>query len=261
MAMTQETVLEALQSHAAALADALGSVEAHAPVGPDQKKTVLDLVNRITADQRAWVGLLDDSPRAADAPEQAETMPTATQALRQASAELVQALRDSPLDRLVGAGEAAMSVADITRSCVHQLFLHRLDIERAGGDGVVLDALWCADGVDAALSAASRVPDDAAVEVEDRLVRVVASDVGVTWIAAMTHVTARHDGRRHARQGVRVAEHDPADGSVRPAAILTGSAQDLLCLAHGRPTLESPQRAGDARLLEEFVSVLTTHRP
>lgn len=262
-------LVQALEANSARIADVLAPISHTTPVPTCPEWTAGDLLHHLAAGQHYWSRMLEEgvtTQAEADAVDACVAADSdAVEQVRSATRAVCSALRRRSPEAQVWTWSTRPddhTVGFVARRLAHEAHVHRIDAELTaapdGGARTPVDPLLAADGVDEALRVfAAATPPEADVEVEDgRVIRVVASDVGLTWLVTMTRVGVVEDGRPRARQGIYVADHDPADGTVRPAAILTASAEDLMCRFWGRPTSGEPQRAGDLRLLEEFASVL-----
>lgn len=141
--------------------------------------------------------------------------------------------------------------------------MHRLDAELTvapdGSARTPIDAALAADGVDEALRVVlSAAPPWATITPQaGRTVRVVATDTGDTWLVTLARRTGSDpEGREHDDPTIYVAGQDPVDGTVHPAGILSGTAEDLYCRLWRRPVLTEPQRAGDQALVAELEGAL-----
>lgn len=244
-----------------ALTDAPG--DARVPTCPEW--TADDLLQHLGEVQHFWALIVSTDAVTGEDVAALTPLPRATaraalmEAVAGARGRLVEALTDTDPGRAVWTwAPHDRTVGFVQRRQAHEACIHRLDAElTAAPDGSArtpIDPLLAADGVDEVLRMLSDlVAPDAQVEVEEgRVVRIAASDTGTTWLATMTRVTITEDDRPKSRQGIVVADTDPADGTVRPAAILSGTAEDLDCLLWGRPNLGEIHRTGDATLLQEF---------
>lgn len=262
--------LDALAGDSARFVEVLAEVPAgtRVPTCPDWD--VDDLLDHLAQVQSFWARIVagpltDDAQVQALEPwQRAADRAGLLDAARSATADLLHALRDtspetpawtwSPHDRTVGF---------TFRRQAHEALVHRLDAElTAAPDGSArtpIDPMLADDGVDEVLRLAADHPP-AWAEVtreESRMLRVVASDTGRTWLVTMTRLRGTDDaGTDRDRPGIHVADVDPADGTVRPSAILTGAAEDLDGAFWGRPTVGDLQRTGDTTLLAEFEGVL-----
>lgn len=131
----------------------------------------------------------------------------------------------------------------------HEAAMRRLDAElTAAPDGsarTMLEPMLATDAVSDMLGLVTAATPDPATGSTARgsgLLRIVASDTGTTWLVTVDAAAG----------AVEVAETDPADGTVRPDAIYTGTAEDLLCTFWKRPALTAPHSAGDPNLVATF---------
>lgn len=263
--------LELVASDATRFAEVLAAtpVDARVPTCPDwQADDLLHHVGQVhhfwalvvstRASTREEVDALTPLPRADDREALLESVAGARD-------RLLAALAEAPADDEVWTWmPSEHHVGFVQRRQAHEACIHRLDAELTaapdGSERTPLDPMLAADGVDEVLHlVAGALPPGADVDPdEDRRLRVVASDSGDTWLVTMTRVAVTEDGRPKASQGIAVAAADPADGTVRPAAILSGTAEDLDCTLWNRPALGDLQRTGDLRLIEEFVATVRT---
>lgn len=265
--------LAAVAADAARFVDVLATVPdgTRVPTCPDWN--VEDLLHHLGQVHHFWAlvittGVRDDAEAEALTPlPRPDDRQTLLDVVRGASGRLLDALDSTPADAEAWTwAPDDHTVGFIQRRQAHEACIHRLDAElTAAPDGsarTAINPMLATDGVDEALRLiGAAVPPEATVEPEeDRLVRVVASDTGTTWLATMTRVVVRQDGRPRASQGISVADVDPADGTVRPVAILSGTAEDLDCSFWGRPTLGDLHRTGDLTLLAEFEATFS-NRP
>lgn len=271
--LSPQTYIEHLQADAARCLDALAEAGPDARVPTCPRWTGDDLLDHLREVHWRWGRIVADNitdsagARALQAPPRPAEHDDLVAAAREATAALVATLRDAPADRPAWSWTGDRTVAFTQRRQAHEACIHRLDAELTlapdGSARTPVDALLAADGIDEALrvfvascpSWAVRTPQ------EGRTLRIVATDTGTTWLVTVARLTGiDRRGREHDRASVIVAGDDHADGHVRPAAILSGPAEDLQAWLWGRPTRSDLHRTGDSTLLGEFEGIVTATR-
>ncbi|GAB46988.1 maleylpyruvate isomerase N-terminal domain-containing protein [Mobilicoccus pelagius] len=266
-----ETYLAAIDADSARVVEALSGVDPAAGVPTCPGWTTVDLARHLAEVQHGWAGIVQAGVTDADearALHERSTLPESTDLpgtldlLRDATTELLAAIRGRPTDAPVWTWSREQTAGFVLRRQAHEACVHRLDAElTAAPDGsarTLVDPLLAADGVDEVLRlvadhgpmptpGGTTSPGSGEGAEPAPLVRIVASDTGATWIVAVDVANGT----------LEVADADPADGTVRPRAILTGTAEDLLCTFWGRPAVTDPHRVGDLLLLGELDRVLT----
>lgn len=260
-------------------ADSTRFVEALEQVPPDSSVptcpgwSAADLLDHLRQVQWRWGrvvadGLTDSgAARALQAPPRPEAYDELLAAARATATDLASTLRDAPPDRPAYSWTADRTAGFTQRRQAHEACIHRLDAELVlAPDGSAItpvDALLAADGVDEALRVfVAACPSWADVTpTPGRTLRVVATDTGTTWLVTLARLTGTDKrGREHDRASVVVAGDDHADGHVRPAAIVSGPAEDLQAWLWGRPTRADLHRTGDPAVLGEFDGVVAATR-
>lgn len=260
--LSPERYLAALEADSARVVDALTGVDATAAVPTCPGWRAVDLADHLVTVQHGWALLVREGVTDADAAQglrersparEAEGLPATLDLLRDATGELLVTLgARTPQDR-VWTWASEHTVGFVLRRQAHEACVHRLDAEfTAAPDGsarTLVDPMLAADGVDEILRlVAEFTPSVDQDDPAGRTVRVVASDTGTTWLVTLDPDAGALD----------VAAADPADGTVRPRAILTGTAEDLLCAFWGRPPVTDLHRVGDLLLLGELDRLLAT---
>lgn len=185
-------------------------------------------------------------------------------AARSAGDRLADTLSSLPPQTSRWTWSSDRSVAFTIRRQTHEATMHRLDAElTAAPDGSLrtpIDAMLAADGVDEILRVmyGGCPPWGTVTRIEDKTLRIVATDAGTTWLVSLARFTGTDpDGTEHDDPGIWIAPHDPGDGTVHPTAILTGAAEDLYCRLWRRPVITELRRTGDLPLLGEFEGIVS----
>lgn len=278
MAGQQQTRLEddryvaLIAADSARFVEVLTPVAAQARVPPCPEWTANDLAFHLCVVQRFWAGvvagpLLDveaaGSQPSPDRPASHDALLAATAA---ASAALIEALQASESAAPAWSWSAEQRAGFTFRRQAHEACIHRVDAElTAAPDGSArspIDAMLATDGVDEALRIMhAERPDWAAFTPDDgRMLRLVATDTAATWLVSVGRLTGTDPdtGDEVDEVAIAVADADPADGTVRPRAILTGAAEDLYCHLWARPTVGDLHRNGDLVLVAEFEAFLSS---
>lgn len=265
--LTPDRYLEAIESNSARFAEALTDIPGDARVPTCPAWNTDELIHHLAVVQHFWGGVVRegltekdqvDALRERDPLPDAESHEALLELLRDATARLVDALRDRSPNEPVWSWSPEQTAGFVLRRQAHEACIHRIDAElTAAPDGsarTLVDPMLAADGVDEVLRliatfcpAASGAPENGRDE-DTRRLRVVASDTGTTWLVTVGPNAS----------GIDVAEHDPADGTVRPSAIVTGTAEDLVCTFWGRPPIGAIHRTGDLVLVAELERVLAS---
>lgn len=266
---TDETYLSALGSDSARFADVLEAAPVGAAVptcpGWDADALLAHLLTVQTFWQRVIADALttDEQVIALGEPSIPTRRAALVEAMRAASGRLVDTLAATPADAPRWSWSAEQTAGFTTRRQAHEACMHRLDAELTvapdGSARTPIDAALAADGVDEALRVVlSAAPPWATITPQaGRTVRVVATDTGDTWLVTLARRTGSDpEGREHDDPTIYVAGQDPVDGTVHPAGILSGTAEDLYCRLWRRPVLTEPQRAGDQALVAELEGAL-----
>ncbi|WP_312721140.1 maleylpyruvate isomerase N-terminal domain-containing protein [Mobilicoccus sp.] len=256
--------LAAIEADSARVVQALSDVEESAAVPTCPGWTALDLARHLAEVQHAWAGNVREGVttptqaedlRVADPLPEADGLDATLALLSEATGELLGALRGRSPEQPAWSWASDQTIGFVLRRQAHEACVHRLDAElTAAPDGsarTLVDAMLAADGVDELLHlVAEFTPAASHEDPAGRPVRVVASDTGTTWLVTVDAGAGAID----------VATADPADGTVRPQAILTGTGEDLLCAFWGRPPVSDLHRVGHPLLIAELESILTRAR-
>ena len=262
--LTPQRYRDGLRHDASRFVEVLSGVEEGTVVPTCPGWSARHLAEHLAGVQHAWArivreGVVDEDAarelRAHDALPEVASLEEALARCRETTAELLDALGDRAPEDPAWTGSTERTVGSVLRAQAHEACVHRLDAELTaapdGGSRTLVDPLLAADGVDDLLHLrATATPQVSPTARTDRTVRVVASDTGTTWLVTVAPEEV----------GLDVAEADPADGTVRPRAILTGTAEDVLCAFWGRPPVTDLHRVGDLTLLTDLDRVLA-HRP
>ena len=129
----------------------------------------------------------------------------------------------------------------IVRRAAHELAVHRVDAELAGGTQSPVEAALAADGIDEILVIVDRwqIEGDRAGYGDGERLHLRAVDVDRDWRLVL------------APGGMEVVDGGPADLRVEAAA------SDLEMLLYGRPALGSVVRTGDEAVLAAWTRVFT----
>jgi len=199
---------------------------------------------------------LQGPPRAEDRPERPASRTELSSFYAAVSAELVSALGSvAPQDR-VWTWSGDHSVAFVRRRQAHEALIHRIDAELTIGSRTPMDAQLSDDGIDEALRVMyGRVPDWATFfPIDAGVIRLHARDTASTWLVSPGRLTGTDPDDGTAVDGACLDVVD--DTGANADAMLSGSAADLDCWLWRRPTIETLERAGDHRLLDQLEAVI-----
>lgn len=173
-----------------------------------------------------------DAPRPTRPAADAELLPR----LRSGAAKLVEALRSADPDEPVWTWAARKDAGWVVRHQVQEAAVHRWDAEQAAGRDVPLHPAAAADGVDEFLQISTPFPVEGAEPLGGRL-QLMAVDVGLAW-------TIEEDA------GGAVRCERTAAGDA--AAVVRGSASDLLLYLYRRRPATALETTGDIGVAERF---------
>lgn len=266
---SEEAALAHIEADSARFYDVLAAVPPGTRVPSCPAWDTDDLIAHLRGVQVFWQRVVAER---LTEPEQVEALgepdrPEGREALlaagREAAAALVATLRDTPPDTRVWTWSSEQSAGFVRRRQMHEACIHRVDAElTAAPDGSArtpIDALLATDGVDEALRVmyGGCPPWGTQTPEEGRIVRVAATDTGTSWLLTPARFTGTApDGIQHDEPDV-VVDTDPGDGTVRPKAILSGTAEDLYTWLWHRPHLGELHRAGDVALVSEVEATLS----
>jgi uncharacterized protein (TIGR03083 family) len=201
--------------------------------------SVADLVWHLLEVQQFWgtivAGRVRDPagiPRPDRPTDDAELLPP----LRSATARLVEALRLADPDEPVWTWAARKDAGWVARHQVQEAAVHRWDAEQAAGRDVPLHPTAAADGVDEFLQISTPFPVEGAEPLGGRL-QLMAVDVGLAWSI-----------EEDAGGAVRCERTAAGDA----AAVVSGSASDLLLYLYRRRPTTALEVAGDVDVAERF---------
>ncbi len=268
--LTEDAYLRHLRSDSERLTEVLApaSPDARVPTCPGWSAD--DLLAHVLTVQSFWERVVADDlttheqVAALVAPDRPNGHEGLVDAVRESSDRLVAALGAVAPDAPRWSWAPEQTAGFTTRRQAHEACIHRLDAElTAAPDGSSrspIDSALAADGIDEVLRVmfAATPPWATTTPIAGRTVRVVATDTGSTWLVTIARRTGVDpQGVDRDDPGIYVAGDDPADGTVHPVGILSGSAEDLYCRLWGRPVLTEPQRAGDLTLVAELEGILS----
>ena len=228
-----------------------------------------DLLAHLLQVQSFWWRVVAEDIRTDEAAEaltpaaRSDSRPALLHAVRDTGERLADVLESLPASTPRWTWSAEQTVGFTIRRQAHEATIHWLDAElTAAPDGSLrtpIDAALAADGIDEALRImfGGCPPWGTITPIEGRMLRIVATDTGTTWLVSLARFTGVDpDGVAHDEPDIHVAAHDPGDGTVHPTAILTAAAEDLDCWLWHRPTITPPRRTGDLGLIAEFEGIV-----
>lgn len=265
--LSAERYRDTITTESARLRDALKKIEpdAHVPTCPEWNAD--DLLFHLYEEQVFWREVFTRQVREdADAaeiepPEQPEMRSELFTLAEAATAGLVEELqRHEPTER-AWSWANDQSAGFIARRQAHEAVIHRIDAEVAstpanGSSPVEVDL--AEDGVDEVLRVhLGDVPQGVtATPRRESGVRIVATDTGATWMAAIAHLSGTGaDGTEYDETSLLVSEQDTPDGRDSPVGVFSATAEDLYRWFWQRPTLTEPKRGGDVVTVAEFERV------
>jgi len=254
--------LDHLTRESARFAQALSDVppEVSVPTCPDWNAD--DLLWHLGEVQWFWGTIVREALRD---PSQAEELkperPTDRERLvafyERASRDLSDILAAKTPDTTAWTWSTEQTVGFIRRRQAHEALIHRIDAELTAGNRTHMDASLSADGVDEALRIMyGGVPPWGSFTPEEaRIVRLLATDTGDSWVVALGRFTGvdPDDQTSYDEPDIGVAD---VDGGEPAAATVSGTAADLDCWLWHRPTIEHVERSGEAEVLRDFESTI-----
>jgi uncharacterized protein (TIGR03083 family) len=229
-----------------ALADAAeGRLAEPVPTCPGW--SVADLLWHLQEVQRFWAAVVagrvqdpTEGPEAVRPADDAELVP----GLRSGVAQIVSALRSAGPHEPCWTWSSRKDAGFVVRHQVHEAAVHRWDCEHAAGRETPLDPAAAADGVEEFLRVSTPFPLEDAAPLGGRL-ELVATDVGLRWAVEEDDAGVAHWRRLTA----------PATDA---AAVLRGSAADLLLYLYKRRRAGELDVTGDRDVAERFAQRTST---
>jgi uncharacterized protein (TIGR03083 family) len=231
--------------------------DARVPTCPDWDAD--DLLWHLAGVQWFWATVVAERLQAVDhleEPSRPDSREGLVRVVEEQSARLHRELAAADPRDAVYTWAADRSVGFIRRRQAHEAMIHRLDAELVTGDLTPLDTELASDGVLEALDVMfGGCPPWGAFTPSGDQVLVHVTDTGLEVPVALGRFTGTDpdDGTSYDEEDISVSA---ADGSVDPAGVVRGTAQDLDAWLWHRRDDSGLVVEGDRAVLDRFLAVL-----
>jgi uncharacterized protein (TIGR03083 family) len=170
---------------------------------------------------------------------------------QRANRTLIEALRSTPPQTPTWTWAPEQSVGFILRRQAHEALIHRLDAELTAGSRTSLPAQLAADGVSEALTVIYGEPPPWSefTPAPGAVIQFDSIDTLDSWLVTAGHFTGTSptSGKHY-----EMACLDTAPPGSEPAAVVTGTAEDLDCWLWRRPPVFRIHTSGEPAALEKL---------